>query len=88
MATLAGSASFPGIHTAAGTGPGGSASPSRLDTTSLLGMIGYEVTAAELHVSPAFFFVLFFHTRPDLKSRIKERYSVLGCFERQSSAQR
>lgn len=87
MATLAGSASFPGIHTAAGTGPGGGASPSRLDTTSRLGMIGYEVTAAELHVSPGCFFV-FFNTRPDLKSRIKEIYSVLGCFERQSLAQR
>lgn len=48
MATRAGSACFPGIHTAAGTGPGGSASPSRLDTTSLLGMSRYDVTAAEL----------------------------------------
>lgn len=48
MATLAGSASFPGIRTAAGTEPGGSASPSRLDTTSQPGMIRYDVTAAEL----------------------------------------
>lgn len=39
MATRAGSASFHGIRTAAGTGPGGSASPSRLDTTSRLGMM-------------------------------------------------
>lgn len=48
MATRAGSASFPGIRTAAGTGPGEGASPSRLDTTSPLGTIGYDVTAAEL----------------------------------------
>lgn len=60
MATLAGSASFPGIRTAAGTGPGGSASPSRPDTTSQLGMIGYEVTAALIHVSPVLFFFFFF----------------------------
>lgn len=48
MATHAGSAFFPGILTAAGTGPGGSASPSRLDTMSRLGMIRYDVTTAEL----------------------------------------
>lgn len=45
MVTRAGSASFPGIRTAAGTGPGGSAFPSRLDTTSPLGMIRYDVAA-------------------------------------------
>lgn len=48
MATHAGSASFPGIHTVAGTRPGGSASPSRLDTTSRLGKFRCDVTAAAL----------------------------------------
>lgn len=47
METLAESAFFPGIRIAAGIGPGGSASLSRLDTTSRLGMISYDVTAAE-----------------------------------------
>lgn len=48
MATHAGSASFPGIHTAAGTRPGGSASPSRLDTTPRMGKLRRDITAAEL----------------------------------------
>lgn len=48
MATHAGSASFPGIRTAAGTRRGGSASPSRLDTTSRLGKLSCDVSAAEL----------------------------------------
>jgi len=48
MATHAGSASFPGIRTAAGTRPGGGASPSRLDTTSQLGKFRDDVAAAVL----------------------------------------
>lgn len=47
MATLAGSAFFPGIRIAVGTRPGESALPSRLDTMSRPGMIRYDVSAAE-----------------------------------------
>lgn len=45
MVTPAESASFPGIHTVAGTSPGGSASPSHPRTIPQLGMIRCDVTA-------------------------------------------
>lgn len=45
MVTLVGSASSPEIRTAAGTGQGGSALPSHLDTMSQPGITKYDVTA-------------------------------------------
>lgn len=45
MVTLVGSASSPEIPTVDGTGQGGSALPSHLDTMSQPGMTKYDVTA-------------------------------------------
>jgi len=48
METRAGTASSPATRTADGTGPGGSASPSRPGTTSVLGETGSDLTLTEM----------------------------------------